>query len=94
MMFQAQCNGKIAFCKMNFSVDFASASTIWYPASGTRSNVDGDLGGVGYNGFYWSVTPSSFNAYNLGFSYDGDVYPTNYNSRAYGFSVRCLQVTD
>ncbi len=80
---------------MNFSGDFASASTIWYPASGHRSHGDGALGNVGNEGLCWSVTPSfTWSAYDLYFSDDGSVQPTNSNSRAYGFSVRCLQVTD
>ena len=79
---------------MNFSGDFGIASTIWYPASGYRNNNDGALYGVGYYGYYWSVTPVSNYAYRLSFNHSGDVYPTNYTDRPYGRSVRCLQVTD
>ena len=76
---------------MNFSGKFGSASTIWYPASGYRSYVDGDLYYVGISGSYWSVTPSGSDAYGLSFLNSGYVYPSSGNSRAYRQSVRCLQ---
>ena len=75
---------------MNFSGDFGSASTTWYPASGDRSSGGGALLNVGDGGDYWSVTPVSSSAYSLSFSYNGNVYPTSsYFGRANGFSVRC-----
>ena len=76
---------------MNFSGDFGSASTIWYPASGYRTNDDGALDDVGYGGYSWSVTPLSDIAYYLFFNFLGSVYPSNDYYRANGFSVRCLQ---
>ena len=81
---------------MNFSGKFGSASTIWYPASGWRDGYNGSLDDVGYYGFYWSVTASSYSyyAYALNFGYDGyDDYvgPSDANSRAEGESVRCLK---
>ena len=79
---------------MNFSGDFGIASTIWYPASGYRYSLDGALRNVGTNGYYWSVTPDSSNAYYLGFSNNGGVSPTSSYNRAYGFSVRCLQESE
>jgi uncharacterized protein (TIGR02145 family) len=79
---------------MNFSGDFGSASTIWYPASGYRDDNDGALLTVGSRGFYWSVTPGSDDAYALCFSNSGIVSPTYHNYRAYAFSVRCLQESE
>ncbi|MBE6235556.1 MAG: hypothetical protein E7112_04895 [Bacteroidales bacterium] len=79
---------------MNFSGDFGSASTIWYPASGYRDRGDGALNYVSNYGYYWSVTPSSKDAYYLHFYYGGLVYPTISYSRADGFSVRCLQESE
>ena len=77
---------------INFSGNFGSSSTIWYPASGYRNYSDGSLLGVGSYGRYWSVTPSSYGAYSLHFSYNyGNVYPSNFYSRAYGQSVRCFK---
>ncbi len=79
---------------MNFSGKFGSASTIWYPASGCRYD-DGSLGYVGNHGDYWSASPGSLDpycAYGLDFSYDGCVVPSiNYDDRATGRSVRCIQ---
>ena len=63
----------------------------WYPASGCRDSYGGSLGDVGGYGGYWSVTPSSSNAYYLYFNYRGSVHPSGYSSRAGGQSVRCLQ---
>ena len=79
---------------MNFSGKFGSASTIWYPASGSRYYSDGSLISVGCSGYYWSASPDNIYAYSLSFScyYDGDVYPSLDESfRAFGQSVRCLQ---
>ena len=76
---------------INFSGKFGSASIIWYPASGFRNDNDGGLYNVGYYGFYWSVFPNSYYAYNLGFSSNGLVDPSGNYYRADGQSVRCLQ---
>ena len=76
---------------MNFSSKFGDASTIWYPASGCRIDGGGALINVGDRGGYWSVFPSYDLASYLYFNYFGDVYPSYYNYRAYGFGVRCVQ---
>jgi hypothetical protein len=78
---------------MNFSGKFGSASTIWYPASGSRI-YNGNLHSG--EGCYWSASPSSYVAYSLYayYRYYGDVYPSDNSTRAYGQSVRCLQVND
>ena len=79
---------------MNFSGKFGSASTIWYPASGSRSNRGGSLSLVGYYGYCWSASPSGSYAYGLCFNNSGYVYPSSDHYRASGLSVRCLQVID
>lgn len=76
---------------MNFSGKFGSASVIWYPASGYRYSDDGSLNFVGSDGFFWSVTPESHYAYYLGFFSYGNVNPSDYDRRAHGKAVRCLQ---
>ena len=76
---------------VNFSGIFGSASTIWYPASGYRSYLDGSLNNVGYYGYYWSASPRNYGAYNLGFLRNGSVNPADDYDRARGYSVRCLQ---
>jgi hypothetical protein len=81
---------------MNFSGNFGSASTIWYPASGYRSYGGGLLGSVGFSGNYWSASPDgdlgySNLAYYLIFYGSGYVTPADYYHRASGYSVRCLQ---
>ena len=75
---------------MNFSGKFGSASTIWYPASGYQSFVDGSLYSVGSLGYWWSCTPNVSTAYYLIYI-DGNVGPSGSGSRADGLSVRCLQ---
>ncbi len=77
---------------MSFSI--SSPSTTWYPASGFRRDGGGGLNSVGYNGFSWSASPYFYGAYCLVFDYDGYVSLLDYNPRASGFSVRCLQVID
>jgi len=76
---------------LNFTGRFGSASTIWYPASGGRDCRDGDLGDVGIDGRYWSVTPSGNFSYYLCFGYNGGVGPSLEYNRVNGKAVRCLQ---
>lgn len=67
----------------------AIASPLKLPMAGTRSASVGSLGSVGTFGFYWSSTVSSTDARGLGFnSSNALVYA---NSRAGGYSVRCLK---
>ena len=75
---------------MLFGSGISSPAT-WYPASGYRNRDGGSLGGVGFFGFYWSVTSLGSNAFYLSFSGSGNVHPTNYHYLAYGQSIRCLQ---
>ena len=76
---------------MNFSGDFGTDQTIWYPAARCRDDIDGSLSYFSNFGFYWSATPSGSFVCRLDFGNDGYVYPSNDDSRAYGYSVRCLQ---
>ena len=82
---------------MNFSGVFGRASTIWYPALGYRDCYDGSLSSAGFRGYYWSASPYNYYyAYNLTLCSAGFVYPSSDDDlfRAYGYSVRCLQVID
>ena len=82
---------------MNFSGVFGRASTIWYPALGYRDCYDGSLSSAGFRGYYWSASPYNYYyAYNLTLYSAGFVYPSSDDDpfRAYGYSVRCLQVID
>jgi hypothetical protein len=62
-----------------------------YPASGSRGGNDGEFYDGGYGGSYWSASVASKFACRLIFIYGGNVYPSDYNSRASGQSVRCVQ---
>ena len=79
---------------MNFSGKLGSANTIWYPAAGVRHLSGGGLVNVGRDGYYWSASGYGYRAYCLYFRNDGYVAPLNKFERAYGVSVRCLQVVD
>ena len=79
---------------MNFSGKFGADQTIWYPASGCRIGGAGSLNFVGSLGNFWSASPNYGRAYHLSFGDSGLVYPSGYDYRAYGQSVRCLQVID
>ena len=74
---------------MSFSI--SSPSTTWYPASGYCYFNSGGPFEVGRQGYYWSASPSSGSAYYLYFYDDGRVYPSDYDGRASGCSVRCIQ---
>ena len=76
---------------MNFSGDFGTDQTIWYPAARCRDSIDGSLSYFSNFGFYWSATPSGSLVCRLDFGNDGYVYPSNDDFRAHGYSVRCLQ---
>ncbi|MGN1226752.1 MAG: hypothetical protein ACI4TL_05885, partial [Candidatus Cryptobacteroides sp.] len=76
---------------MNFSSDFGSDSMIWYPASGSCSYDDGLLSGVGYRGYYWSVTSNEMLAFCLQFFDSGNVYTFASGYRASGLAIRCLK---
>ena len=77
---------------MNFSGEFGSDQTIWYPASGFRDSFDGGLYGVGYCGLYCSASPINEDVDELRFYGDGrGVSPTFNYSRARGYSIRCVQ---
>lgn len=76
---------------MNFSGEFGTDQTIWYPATGSRKYDDGSLSYVGTDGDYWSATPGGRYAYALNFNDGDEVLPSLSYSRAFGNSVRCLQ---
>jgi uncharacterized protein (TIGR02145 family) len=79
-----------------FSGDYTyleNAPQIFFPAAGRRSFHDGYAYVRGDYGYYWSSRPGSSYAYYLYFSSSG-VDMSYYDSRAYGFSVRCVQATD
>ena len=75
---------------MNFSGEFGSASTIWYPASGYLYGGGAGLSHVGY-GYYWSASPDDLEAYYLSHGRKSDVNPSYSIARAYGLAVSCLQ---
>ncbi|WP_165042387.1 FISUMP domain-containing protein [Dysgonomonas sp. ZJ709] len=72
--------------------DFIESSYFlgWYPISGYRGDSAGSLHNVGYGGYHWSASPSNNGARSLGFNKD-NITPWNNNTRANGFSVRCVQ---
>ncbi|MCD4665088.1 MAG: hypothetical protein K8R68_07435 [Bacteroidales bacterium] len=59
---------------------------------GLRNYYDGSFSDVGYYGYWWSSTEySSSNAWLRILYYDNDDASSYYNSKEYGFSVRCLR---
>ncbi len=65
-------------------------NTIFLPAAGYRGAA-GSVGFQGSYGYYWSSTAySGWTDYNLNFS-GANVYPSDDNYYAYGFSVRCVK---
>lgn len=63
-------------------------ATVYFPASGVRSNENGSLNNVDRHGYYWSAVPlnTSYGCF-LDF-YLGFVHPQGGNFRSYGLSVR------
>lgn len=63
-------------------------NTVFLPASGYRGGASGGLNDVGSNGYYWSYALCC-QAFALLLNFDsGGIYPSDYDSRAYYFSVR------
>ena len=72
----------------NFYTNSSKNATIFFPASGFRSDSVGSLDGVGYSGCYWSAVPSlASNGCLLGFGWSY-VDPQGNNSRSFGFAAR------
>ena len=72
----------------NFYTNSSKNATIFFPASGFRSDSDGSLGNVGYVGYYWSAVPSSTNSGCSLYFFWSNVYPQYYNGRSFGFAAR------
>jgi hypothetical protein len=70
-------------------VTFVQGDNAILPAAGRRTT----FGAVDYQGtlgIYWSASPDSTYAYNLGFS-SSQVLPASHNARSVGFAVRCVR---
>jgi uncharacterized protein (TIGR02145 family) len=65
---------------------------VFFPAAGYRIYYFGDAYGRGDDGYYWSSRPYRNSAYYLYFR-NGDA-DMNFDYRAYGYSVRCVQDID
>ena len=72
----------------NFYTNSSKNATIFFPASGFRSDGDGSLNSVGYSGFYWSAVPGSTYSGCYLYFYWSNVIPRDYVSRSYGFAAR------
>jgi len=66
----------------------AFASPLKLPLPGSRLTGSGSLSLAGTHGFYWTSTVSGGNSRGLGFNDFAYIFS---ESRAYGFSVRCLK---
>lgn len=67
--------------------------SLFLPAAGWRYSNSGVLVSASSSGYYWSSSPNYGGNNNAGtlYFYSGNVYPLYSSSRAYGFSVRCVQ---
>ena len=79
---------------------FSGASTytdeapqVFFPAAGGRNNLDGYARNRGNDGLYWSSSPIYYFDVSYLHIFSSGVN-LNCNTRAYGYSVRCVQVTD
>jgi uncharacterized protein (TIGR02145 family) len=79
--------------KKGIVVTGPNGNCIFIPASGCRGCNNGDLFGVGYYGYYWSVSLNNYNTYYMFFSSIGYVNPSGDNNRTSGRSVRCIKRT-
>ena len=67
--------------------------SLFMPAAGLRNINSGELACTSSSGYYWSSSPYYGGNNNAGYLnfYSGNVNPLNSNTRAYGFSVRCVR---
>ena len=65
-----------------------AAGCVFLPAADSRNGST--VNGEGTNGYYWSATPNSTDAFCVRF-YSSGLYPTEYFSRHNGYSVRLVQ---
>ena len=72
-----------------FALNNTAASPLYYVRGGRVDLSTGSLGRAGLSSYYWSATtyPNATDAYNLDFGRT-NVYPSHYNYRFNGFSVR------
>ena len=72
----------------NFYTNGSKTATIFFPASGFRSDSDGSVGNVGNIGDYWSAVPNSTYGGCYLYFYWSIVSPQHNYSRSYGFAAR------
>ena len=74
-----------------FNFIYSGSSTTWYPASGFRSQANGDFGASGTMGFCWSS--SSLNdTFSAALQFDSsNIYPSCSHARGHAFAVRCIR---
>ena len=71
----------------------ASVPQVFFPAAGGRNYSDGGANDRGSRGYYWPSRPNSNYVDYLDF-YSSSVSMNRRYTRASGYSVRCVQVTD
>jgi hypothetical protein len=71
--------------------DPKAGSTVFFPASGTRSDATGAVSFVGVFGYAWSSSPSGTNGYSLIFYGTGVLPASSSYPRALGYPVRCVR---
>ena len=62
---------------------------LWLTMAGGRCRNTGMYDSQSTNGGYWSSSPNTTHGFYLSFN-SANVRPTNYSSRKFGFSVRCI----
>ena len=77
---------------IKYDVPVDEDAKVFFPAAGLRNLREGIANYQGGRGRYWSSRPFSDTAYFLSFDSSNADMLNNY--RAYGYSVRCVQVTD
>lgn len=85
-------DGQIGYWFSGASTYTSDAPQVFFLAAGTHSYDGGSCSSRGDIGIYWSSRPYSTGAYNLRLL--SSFVDMMYISRTYGFSVRCVQITD
>lgn len=83
------CSYKWNKKKKGFDITGSNGNSIFLPAAGYRSGVS--VYYVGSYGYYWSSSVLDMNYACCVLFYGGYLYPQNYKSRCYGFSVRLVR---
>ena len=84
-------NGQSGYWFSGASSYTETVPQLFFPAAGYRYYGDGNANGRCYYGFYWSSRPYNYGSLAYYLTFGSSLVSIDFNYRAYGYSVRCVQ---